>query len=67
MLGGEVSAVGLEVGSEAAQAFFEDRDIDSSHQLVAVIDIEDQNAGAVGLAFNLGRIRSAEIEVASDV
>ena len=67
MLGGEVSAVGLEVGSEAAQAFFEDRDIDAPHQLMAVIDIEDQNTGAVGLALNLGRIRCAEVEVAFDV
>ena len=57
------NAARLEVSREAAQAFFEDRDIDPPDELVPVIDIENENARA-GTALLLSPIRHAEVEVA---
>ena len=63
VLGGEVSAMGRQARGETPKAFLEDGDIDPANELMAVIDIEDQNAGAFSLALRLGRVGCAEVEI----
>ena len=48
---------------EDSETFFEEWNVDTPHELVPVIDVEDQNACTFGAALLLGGIRGAEIEV----
>ena len=56
--------MGCRVRGKTSEAFLEDGDIDPTHELVAVVDIEDQNAGAFSLPLHLGRVGRAEVQVA---
>ncbi len=53
----------LEVAGETAQAFGKNGDVNAPDELMAVVDIKDQNAGRIGTAFLLGPIGHAEVEV----
>ncbi len=51
------------VSGKTAEALCKNRDVNSSHEPMPIIDIEDQNATA-SIAFLLGSIRRAEVEIA---
>ena len=61
--GREIDAMHFEVAGETAKAFCKNWDVNAPDELMAVVDIEDQNAGRIGTAFLLGPIGHAEIEV----
>ena len=61
ILGGVVGTVRREARGETAKTFLEDGDLDPPHKPVAVIDIEDQNAGTFRLTLRLGRVGCAEV------
>jgi hypothetical protein len=64
MIGGrEIDAMHFEVAGETAKAFGKNGDVNAPDELMAVVDIEDQNAGRIGTAFLLGPIGHAEVEV----
>src|SRR5438552_9063396 len=63
--GRKVSAMCLEVPGEAAQAFLKRGDIDAPHELVSLIDIENQNALA-GPIILLSRVGRADVQVPFD-
>ena len=60
--GGEVGTVGLEVSGETAKAFLKRGDIDAPHELVPLIDIENQNALA-GPVISLSCIGRADVQI----
>src|SRR5262249_3784088 len=59
---GVIDAMRLEVSREAAKTFPEDRNVDPPNELVAVVDVEDQDAGARA-ALLLSPNGRAQIEV----
>src|SRR5579859_147251 len=64
MIGGrEIHAMRFEVAGETAKAFGKNGDINAPDELMAVVDIEDQNAGRIGTTFLLGPIGHTEVEV----
>jgi hypothetical protein len=52
-----------EVAGETTKSFRKDGNLDTPDQLMAVVDIEDQNTGRIRTAFLLRAIRHAEVEV----
>src|SRR5690348_3181191 len=64
MIGGrEIDAMHFEVAGETAKAFGKNGDVNAPDELMAVVDIEDQDAGRIGSALLLGPIGHAEVEV----
>ena len=55
--------MGLQVARETAKALAENRDIDPPDKLVPVVDIEDENPGAVRATLLLSAVGRAQVEV----
>ena len=64
--GAEVEALGGGGAGHPAHALPHVRDVDAPHELVAVIDVEDEDAGA-RLALALGAVGGGAVEVAADL